>query len=80
VCPPGGESRVAVTGGLSKMGDRLLVPLDEELAKRLPHARRLPAEGDPLHGSVRMAAELSAGPLTLPGDETLLSVTTLSGD
>jgi N-acetylglucosamine kinase-like BadF-type ATPase len=80
VCPPGGESRVAVTGGLFKMGDPLLVPLDEELAKRLPHAGRLPAEGDPLHGSVRMAAELSAGPLTLPGDETLLSVTTLSGD
>lgn len=80
VCPPGDASRVSVTGGLFKMGDPLLVPLDEELAERLPHVRRLPAEGDPLHGSVRMAAELSAGPLTLPGDEALLSVTTLSGD
>ncbi|MFH8658997.1 N-acetylglucosamine kinase [Streptomyces afghaniensis] len=80
VCPPGDASRVSVTGGLFKMGDPLLVPLDEELAKRLPHVRRLPAEGDPLHGSVRMAAELRAGPLTLPGDEALLSVTTLSGD
>lgn len=80
VCPSGSGSRVAVTGGLFKMGAPLLVPLDEELVQRLPHARRLPAEGDPLHGSVRMAAELSAGPLTLPGDETLLSVTTLPGD
>ncbi|GGW64709.1 N-acetylglucosamine kinase [Streptomyces caelestis] len=80
VCPSGGESRVAVTGGLFKTGDPLLVPLDEELAKRLPRARRMPAEGDPLHGAVRLAAELSAGPLTLPGDETMLSVTTLSGD
>jgi N-acetylglucosamine kinase-like BadF-type ATPase len=80
VCPSGGESRVAVTGGLFKTGDPLLVPLDEELAKRLPRVRRVPAEGDPLHGAVRLAAELSAGPLTLPGDETMLSVTTLSGD
>ncbi|OUD02387.1 N-acetylglucosamine kinase [Streptomyces swartbergensis] len=79
VCP-GGESRVAVTGGLFKIGDPLLAPLDEELVKRLPQARRVPAEGDPLHGSVRMAAELSTGPLTLPGDETMLSVTTRSGD
>ncbi|MFH9063358.1 N-acetylglucosamine kinase [Streptomyces coeruleorubidus] len=80
VCPSGDESRVAVTGGLFKIGDPLLAPLDEELAQRLPHARRVPAEGDPLHGSVRMAAELSAGPLTLPGDETMLSMTTRSGD
>ncbi|MEU1933286.1 N-acetylglucosamine kinase [Streptomyces coeruleorubidus] len=79
VCP-GGASRVAVTGGLFKIGHPLLAPLDEELGKRLPHARRVPAEGDPLHGSVRMAAELSAGPLTLPGDETMLSVATRSGD
>ncbi|MFJ4981214.1 N-acetylglucosamine kinase [Streptomyces coeruleorubidus] len=80
VCPSGGGSRVAVTGGLFKIGGPLLAPLDEELAKRLPHARRVPAEGDPLHGSVRMAAELSAGPLTLPGDETMLSMTIRSGD
>ncbi|EFL30300.1 predicted protein [Streptomyces viridochromogenes DSM 40736] len=36
----------------------------------------MPAEGDPLHGSVRLAAELTAGSLTLPGDETMLCVTT----
>ncbi|MGW0613768.1 N-acetylglucosamine kinase [Streptomyces sp. NPDC002788] len=80
VCPAGGEPYVAATGGLFTSGDALLGPLDEELAKRLPRARRVPAEGDPLHGSVRMAAELSAGPLTLPGDETMLCVTTRSGD
>ncbi|GAA2913284.1 MULTISPECIES: N-acetylglucosamine kinase [Streptomyces] len=80
VCPSGGEPRVAVTGGLFKLGDPLLGPVDEELAQRLPHARRVPAEGDPLHGSVRLATELSTGPLTLPGDETMLSVTTLSGE
>ncbi|GAA4312293.1 BadF/BadG/BcrA/BcrD ATPase family protein [Streptomyces venetus] len=80
VCPSGGEPRLAATGGLFRMGDPLLVPLDEELAQRLPHARRVPAEGDPLHGSVRLAAELTAGPLTLPGDETLLCVTTTWGE
>ncbi|MFJ8593905.1 N-acetylglucosamine kinase [Streptomyces sp. NPDC093598] len=80
VCPSGGEPHVAVTGGLFKLGDPLLGPLDEELAQRLPHARRVPAEGDPLDGSVRLAAELSTGSLTLPGDERMLSVTTRSGD
>ncbi|MEU6913957.1 N-acetylglucosamine kinase [Streptomyces olindensis] len=80
VCPTAGEPRVAVTGGLFKLGDPLLGPLDEELTQRLPGVRRVPAEGDPLGGAVRMAAELSAGGLTLPGDATMLSVTTRSGD
>ncbi|KDN77101.1 ATPase [Streptomyces olindensis] len=80
VCPTAGEPRVAVTGGLFKLGAPLLEPLDEELAKRLPGVRRVPAEGDPLDGAVRMAAELSTGALTLPGDAAMLSVTTLSGD
>ncbi|MCE7047774.1 N-acetylglucosamine kinase [Streptomyces purpurascens] len=80
VCPSGGEPGVAVTGGLFKLGDALLGPVDEELAQRLPHARRVPAEGDPLHGSVRLATQLSTGSLTLPGDGTMLSVTTLSGE
>ncbi|MEU6551591.1 BadF/BadG/BcrA/BcrD ATPase family protein [Streptomyces sp. NPDC046915] len=74
VCPPGGEPHVAVTGGLVKLGAPLLVPLAEELARRLPHARHVPAEGDPLHGAVRLAAELAAGRLTLPGDEAMLYV------
>ncbi|MGW0812986.1 N-acetylglucosamine kinase [Streptomyces viridiviolaceus] len=74
VCPPGGEPRIAVTGGLLKMGDPLVVPLEEELAKRLPHARRVTAEGDPLHGSVRIATDLATGSLALPGDERMLYV------
>ncbi|GGL86605.1 hypothetical protein GCM10010129_32950 [Streptomyces fumigatiscleroticus] len=76
VCPPAGEPRVAVTGGLLAMGDALLGPLDEELAKRLPHARRVAAEGDPLHGAVRIATDLATGSLTLPGDAAMLHVVT----
>jgi N-acetylglucosamine kinase-like BadF-type ATPase len=76
VCPPDGEPRLALTGGLFKLGDPLVVPLEEELARRLPHARRVPAEGDPLHGSVRIATGLAAGSFTLPGDEKMLYVVT----
>ncbi|MEH0542165.1 BadF/BadG/BcrA/BcrD ATPase family protein [Streptomyces sp. B21-105] len=74
VCPPGGEPRIALTGGLFALGDPLLVPLEDELARRLPHALRVPAEGDPLDGAVRVAAGLAAGALGLPREETLLSV------
>jgi N-acetylglucosamine kinase-like BadF-type ATPase len=66
VCPGAGEARVAVTGGLLKLGDALVAPLEEELAQRLPHARRVMAEGDPLDGS-----------LTLPRDKAMLWVTTV---
>ncbi|MGW4568846.1 BadF/BadG/BcrA/BcrD ATPase family protein, partial [Streptomyces sp. NPDC004561] len=76
VCPADGEPEVALTGGLFKLGDPLLVPLREELARRLPRARQVPAEGDPLHGSVRMATDLAAGRLTLPGEPTMLEVGT----
>ncbi|MDF3299361.1 N-acetylglucosamine kinase [Streptomyces tropicalis] len=69
VCPAEGEPRIALTGGLFRMGDPLLTPLEEELTARLPYARRVPAEGDPLHGSVRIAAALAAGSLGLPGDD-----------
>ncbi|MFJ5304831.1 N-acetylglucosamine kinase [Streptomyces sp. NPDC088350] len=79
VCPATGEPQVAVTGGLFKMGGPLLVPLDEELAKRLPHARRVAAEGDPLDGAVRIAGDLAMGALTLPGDDVMLSVVTVKG-
>ncbi|MFR0354370.1 N-acetylglucosamine kinase [Streptomyces sediminimaris] len=80
VCPERGEPRVSVTGGLLKMGDPLLVPLREELARRLPHAPLVPAGGDPLAGSVRIALDLAAGALTLPGDAAMLSVVTVRGD
>ncbi|MEV6481965.1 BadF/BadG/BcrA/BcrD ATPase family protein [Streptomyces sp. NPDC051576] len=79
VCPPVGEPHVALTGGLFKMGDPLLVPLHEELAKRLPHARRVAAEGDPLDGAVRIARDLAAGVLTLPGDDVMVRVVTAGG-
>lgn len=75
VCPAGGEPAVGLTGGLFGMGAVLLGPVDEELAKRLPRARRIRAEGDPLHGAVRIAEDLATGSLILPSDEKLLSVT-----
>ncbi|MET7683955.1 BadF/BadG/BcrA/BcrD ATPase family protein [Streptomyces sp. NPDC005423] len=79
VCPPSGEPQIALTGGLFKMGDPLLVPLDEELTTRLPYARRVAAEGDPLHGAVRIAAGLAAGALGLPTDGLMLDVITTKG-
>ncbi|MFF4834175.1 N-acetylglucosamine kinase [Streptomyces sp. NPDC001315] len=79
VCPTTGEPRVALTGGLFKMGAPLLVPLENELAQKLPHAQRVPADGDPLHGSVRIAADLATDALTLPGDGTMLYVVTKRG-
>ncbi|WP_333757915.1 N-acetylglucosamine kinase, partial [Streptomyces sp. ISBFB 2968] len=77
VCPSAGEPLVAVTGGLTRLGDPLLVPLGDELAKRLPQARWTAAEGDPLDGSVRVATGLATGSFTLPGDDRMLWVTTL---
>ncbi|MFE6823526.1 N-acetylglucosamine kinase [Streptomyces sp. NPDC057690] len=74
VCPAGGEPRIALTGGLFRMGDPLLVPLEGELARLLPHALRVPAEGDPLDGAVRIATALATGTLTLPREESLFSV------
>ncbi|QFQ95450.1 ATPase [Streptomyces phaeolivaceus] len=70
----GGEPRVALTGGLFKLGDPLVGPLEAELAQRLPYARRVPAEGDPLTGAVRIAAALAADRLGLPYDERMLYV------
>ncbi|EST20519.1 N-acetylglucosamine kinase [Streptomyces roseochromogenus] len=80
VCPAGGTPQVAFTGGLFRLGDLLLVPLREELTARLPHARQVPAEGDPLHGSVRIASDLAAGHLTLPGESTMLCVISVRRD
>lgn len=80
VCPTTGEPRVAVTGGLFKMGDPLLLPLEEELSRRLPHAPLVAAAGDPLSGAVRIADDLAAGALTLPSDEGMLCVVTGTRD
>ncbi|MFF7387773.1 N-acetylglucosamine kinase [Streptomyces scabiei] len=74
VCPASGEPRVALTGGLFKLGAPLLVPLEAELAARLPHAPLVPAEGDPLVGAVRIAAASAVGEPGLPYDERMLYV------
>ncbi|WP_318204846.1 N-acetylglucosamine kinase [Streptomyces sp. SCL15-4] len=74
VCPPDGAPEVALTGGLLKLGEPLLVPLRAELARRLPHARQVPAEGDPLHGAVRIATDLATDRLALPAEPALLCV------
>ncbi|MCT7357184.1 ATPase, partial [Streptomyces sp. 15-116A] len=74
------EPLVAVTGGLLRLGDPLVVAVDEELAKRLPGVRRVPAEGDPLHGSVRIATDLATDAFTVPGDEVMLCVTSPAGE
>jgi N-acetylglucosamine kinase-like BadF-type ATPase len=74
VCPTTGDLKVAVTGGLFKMGDPLLVPLRDELTRRLPHAPLTPSAGDPLAGALRIAEDLARGTLTLPRDEAMLYV------
>jgi N-acetylglucosamine kinase-like BadF-type ATPase len=78
VCPERGATdepcEVALTGGLFRMGDSLLVPLREELARQLPQARTVPGSGDPLTGSLRIAEALATGDLRLPLHPTLLCV------
>ncbi|MFE9682082.1 N-acetylglucosamine kinase [Streptomyces sp. NPDC006285] len=69
-----GEVRLALTGGLFRMGDPLLVPLRAALTERLPHARQVPAAGDPLDGAVGIAVELADGRLTLPRDDSMLHI------
>ena len=80
VCPEMKEAQVALAGGLFKMGDPLLVPLREELAARLPHARQVSAAGDPLTGAVNIGIDLANGELALPRDERMLFVATGTGD
>ncbi|WP_225858917.1 N-acetylglucosamine kinase [Streptomyces albicerus] len=75
-----GEVQVALTGGLFKMGDPLLVPLRAALAEQLPYARQVPAAGGPLDGAVRIAADLADGRLTLPRDDSMLYVVTDATD
>ncbi|MFC7304519.1 N-acetylglucosamine kinase [Streptomyces monticola] len=72
VCPAGTACEVALTGGLFKMGDPLLVPLKEELARQLPTVRAVSAVGDPLDGALAIAAALADDTLRLPHDNRLL--------
>lgn len=77
-CPPpeAGECEVAFTGGLFRMGDPLLVPLRAELDGQLPHARPVPAAGDPLAGALLIAAAIESDSLRLPLHPQLLYVAT----
>ncbi|WP_329123613.1 N-acetylglucosamine kinase [Streptomyces sp. NBC_01353] len=75
VCPAMGGTEVALTGGLFKMGDPLLVPLRAELAEQLPHARPASAAGDPLAGSLALAGWLATDTLRLPTEPRLLQLT-----
>ncbi|GAA3368365.1 BadF/BadG/BcrA/BcrD ATPase family protein [Streptomyces sannanensis] len=79
VCPQASGCEVALTGGLFKMGDPLLVPLRGELAAQLPHARPVSAAGDPLSGSLLIASALAGGGLRLPHDPLMLYVPGESG-
>ncbi|MFE7581615.1 N-acetylglucosamine kinase [Streptomyces gardneri] len=72
VCPAGPGTLVALTGGLFRMGDPLLVPLRAALAERIPHARTVAPAGDPLAGAVGLASALASGTLRLPDDPSLL--------
>ncbi|WP_435239088.1 N-acetylglucosamine kinase [Streptomyces sp. YPW6] len=65
---------VALTGGLFRMGEPLLAPLREELARLLPGARVTTATGDPLTGALRIARALAIGDLRLPRHPTMLFV------
>ncbi|MGW9439121.1 N-acetylglucosamine kinase [Streptomyces sp. NPDC055607] len=71
-CPAGTGAVVALTGGLFRMGDPLLVPLRAALGELLPHARTVEAAGDPLAGAVSLASALATGTLRLPEDPSLL--------
>ncbi|MFC9185158.1 N-acetylglucosamine kinase [Streptomyces globisporus] len=69
-----GAGEVALTGGLFRMGEPLIAPLREELARLLPGARVSTATGDPLTGALRIAGALAGGDLRLPRHPTMLSV------
>ncbi|MYT75345.1 MULTISPECIES: BadF/BadG/BcrA/BcrD ATPase family protein [unclassified Streptomyces] len=73
VCPADGGD-VALTGGLFRMGEPLLAPLRAEIAEQLPGATLASAAGDPLHGSLVIAAALATDGLRLPRDGRLLAV------
>ncbi|MEU8888602.1 BadF/BadG/BcrA/BcrD ATPase family protein [Streptomyces sp. NPDC048442] len=67
-------AEVALTGGLLKLGEPLLVPLREEIAKELPHVRFVPAAGDPLDGALEIATALATDTLAFPYDPHMFHV------
>ncbi|MFI1102838.1 N-acetylglucosamine kinase [Streptomyces melanogenes] len=70
------ECEVALTGGLFRIGDALLVPVRQDLAALAPHARTVPAAGDPLAGALLIASALAREELRLPHHPRMLWVTT----
>ncbi|MFC5171897.1 N-acetylglucosamine kinase [Streptomyces mutomycini] len=68
------DCEVALTGGLFRIGEPLLGPLRGELARQVPQARVVPAEGDPLHGALEIARALAGPGLRLPPHPSLLFV------
>ncbi|PKV84203.1 N-acetylglucosamine kinase [Streptomyces sp. TLI_146] len=70
------ECEVALTGGLFHIGDALLVPVRQDLAALAPHARTVPAAGDPLAGALLIASALAREELRLPHHPRMLWVTT----
>ncbi|MFF0474732.1 N-acetylglucosamine kinase [Streptomyces sp. NPDC004284] len=71
-CPAGPGALVALTGGLFKLGEPLLVPLRSALGELVPQARTVEPAGDPLAGAVALASALATGTLRLPEDPALL--------
>ncbi|MYT94679.1 ATPase [Streptomyces sp. SID8359] len=79
VCPKDGAEadggcEVALTGGLFRMGEPLIGPVREELARLVPQARVTTGTGDPLTGALRIARALATDDLRLPHHPTMLSV------
>ncbi|MEW2071325.1 BadF/BadG/BcrA/BcrD ATPase family protein [Streptomyces sp. NPDC007346] len=79
VCPAAGAQagdgcEVALTGGLFRMGEPLLQPVREELARLAPQARVTTGTGDPLTGALRIARALAVDGLRLPHHPTMLFV------
>ncbi|MFE9014750.1 N-acetylglucosamine kinase [Streptomyces cyaneofuscatus] len=73
--PEGGDAcEVALTGGLFRMGEPLLRPVREELARLVPQARVTTGTGDPLTGALRIARALALDDLRLPHHPTMLFV------
>ncbi|MFJ6998313.1 response regulator, partial [Streptomyces sp. NPDC003090] len=69
------DIRMPGTDGLEatrRIGDPLLVPLREELARQLPGVRPVWAAGDPLSGALALAAALAADAPGLPAEPGLL--------
>ncbi|WP_282692286.1 BadF/BadG/BcrA/BcrD ATPase family protein [Streptomyces sp. CC208A] len=74
VCPPDPAAVVALTGGLFRLGEPLLVPVRAALADRLPEVPAVAPAGDPLDGAVTLAAALASGGSLLPEDPALLRI------